>query len=196
MRFSLLALALTASGLVAQERQKPKADLILYGGVVYRGGETPAQAVAVRGNLILAVGGTESMLGLCGPKTRVIPLRGRLVVPGFNDNHVHFASAARFLEFNIMTTTTQAEFVEWVKDVGVVVSDQSDSRDLRGCHEAEDYGQACGWVVPRRAAFRHRRAQGLYVGECLRQFRGEHQGHARGRQARGLDSVVEEHPRV
>jgi hypothetical protein len=30
---------------------------------------------------------------------------------------VHFASAARFLEFNIMTTTTQAEFVERVKDV-------------------------------------------------------------------------------
>jgi predicted amidohydrolase YtcJ len=117
MRFRLLALALTASGLVAQERQKPKADLILYGGVVYRGGETPAQAVAVRGNLILAVGGTESMLELRGPKTRVIPLRGRLVVPGFNDNHVHFASAARFLEFNIMTTTTQAEFVERVKDV-------------------------------------------------------------------------------
>ncbi|HXQ71844.1 MAG TPA: amidohydrolase family protein, partial [Pyrinomonadaceae bacterium] len=51
------------------------------------------------------------------PQTRAIDLKGRFVIPGFNDNHVHFASAAQFLEFNIMRVSTQDEFVARVKDV-------------------------------------------------------------------------------
>jgi hypothetical protein len=38
-------------------------------------------------------------------------------VPGFNDNHVHFQSAAQFLEFNIMTVSSQGEFVRRVKSL-------------------------------------------------------------------------------
>ena len=38
-------------------------------------------------------------------------------MPGFNDNHVHFASAAQFLEFNIMAVSTQEEFVKRMKEV-------------------------------------------------------------------------------
>lgn len=119
MRHFVPTLVLSACFLTAQQRPDIPADLILYGGVVHTvDPEQPTvEAVAVRGDKIVAVGTNESMLKLRGPKTRVIPLRGKLVVPGFNDNHVHFASAARFLEFNIMTTTTQEEFVERVKDV-------------------------------------------------------------------------------
>jgi hypothetical protein len=51
-----------------------------------------AEAVAVYGNRIAAVGSTADLRSLAGPKTRVIEGRGRLVLPGFNDAHVHFLS--------------------------------------------------------------------------------------------------------
>ena len=99
--------------------QNPTADLILYNGVVWTVDEKnpTAQAVAINGNKIVSVGKNDDVLKHRGPQTRVIDLKGQFVVPGFNDNHVHFASAAQFLEFNIMRVTTQEEFVARVKDV-------------------------------------------------------------------------------
>ncbi len=112
---------LAAATLVAQSRPaaKPTADLILHGGVVWTVDEDnpKAAAIAVRGAKIVAVGKSDNVLRWRGPDTRVLHLDGKLVVPGFNDNHVHFASAARFLEFNIMTTQTQEVFVARVKEV-------------------------------------------------------------------------------
>jgi predicted amidohydrolase YtcJ len=42
------------------------------------------------GERVTAVGSDDLVRALVGPKTRVIALKGRLVVPGFNDAHVHF----------------------------------------------------------------------------------------------------------
>ncbi len=98
---------------------RPEApDLILHHGVVWTGdADHPrAQAVAVRDGRIVAVG-DEAVLAMAGPGTRVLDLEGAFVVPGFYDTHVHFAAAARFLEFNLMRTATQAAFVERVADV-------------------------------------------------------------------------------
>ena len=99
--------------------QQPGADLILHNGVIYTVDDKnpTAQAVAIKDGKFLAVGSDKSVLQLRGPETRIIDLKGRFVVPGFNDNHVHFASAAQFLEFNIMRAATQDQFVERVKDV-------------------------------------------------------------------------------
>ena len=99
--------------------QQPGADLILHNGVIYTMDDKnpTAEAVAIKDGKFAAVGSDKSVLQLRGPKTRVIDLKGRFVVPGFNDNHVHFASAAQFLEFNIMRAATQEQFVERVKDV-------------------------------------------------------------------------------
>lgn len=99
--------------------QSPTADLILYNGVVWTVDEKnpTAEAVAIKGNKILYVGKNDDTLKYRAPQTRAIDLKGRFVVPGFNDNHVHFASAAQFLEFNIMRVSTQEEFVARVKDV-------------------------------------------------------------------------------
>lgn len=47
------------------------------------------QAAAVRGNEICAVGTTEEVLGLSGPKTQVVDLRGNSLLPGFIDSHLH-----------------------------------------------------------------------------------------------------------
>ncbi|MFU8812958.1 MAG: amidohydrolase [Balneolaceae bacterium] len=76
-----------------------------------------AGAIAIAGTEIVAVGTTEEISAMADVNTHVIDLDGAFVVPGFNDNHVHFASAARFLEFNIMRASSQAEFVERVEDV-------------------------------------------------------------------------------
>ena len=104
--------------LAAVPPQEP-ADLILVDGDVYTvdAARPRARAVAVRGERILALGSSDEVRALAGPETRVIDLGGRLVLPGFVDNHVHFASAARFLEFNIMRVDDQREFRRRVADV-------------------------------------------------------------------------------
>jgi len=69
-----------------------QADLVLVRGKIWT--ENPRQpeveAVAIQGNRIVEVGDSDSVLKLAGPKTRVVDLKGRRVVPGFNDAHVHF----------------------------------------------------------------------------------------------------------
>lgn len=49
-----------------------------------------AAAVAISGNRISAVGASANLRPLAGPKTRVIDAVGKLVLPGFNDAHVHW----------------------------------------------------------------------------------------------------------
>lgn len=51
-----------------------------------------AEAVAVLGNRIVAVGATRELRGLAGPQTRIVDGRGRSLLPGFNDAHVHWLS--------------------------------------------------------------------------------------------------------
>ena len=68
-----------------------EADLVLVGGRVWAGrGKPEGTAIAVAGERVVAVGSDGQIRALAGPKTRVVDLHGRLVVPGFNDAHVHF----------------------------------------------------------------------------------------------------------
>jgi predicted amidohydrolase YtcJ len=95
------------------------ADLILHNGVVWTVNETQAtaEAVAIRGERLVAVGTNEDALARRGPATRVIDLQGAFLMPGFNDTHVHFGSASAFYEFNIMRTATQEQFVARVEEL-------------------------------------------------------------------------------
>jgi predicted amidohydrolase YtcJ len=67
-----------------------EADLLFTGGPVYLGNpaRSRATAVAVRRDRIIAVG-HEELGDLAGPGTEVVDLRGRLLIPGFQDAHVH-----------------------------------------------------------------------------------------------------------
>ena len=67
-------------------------DVILSNGKIITVDDrfTIAQAVAVRGERIVAVGTNQDIARLAGPSTRRIDLRGRSVVPGFIDNHAHY----------------------------------------------------------------------------------------------------------
>jgi predicted amidohydrolase YtcJ len=67
------------------------ADLVLTNGRVYTvdAARSWAGAVAVRGDRIVAVGEADRVGDLIGTRTEVIDLRGRMLLPGFQDAHVH-----------------------------------------------------------------------------------------------------------
>jgi predicted amidohydrolase YtcJ len=68
----------------------PEIDLLLSGGRVFTttGDAPPATAVGVRDGRIVAVGG-EEVLDLAGPRTQRVDLAGGMLVPGFQDAHIH-----------------------------------------------------------------------------------------------------------
>jgi predicted amidohydrolase YtcJ len=87
-----LGLALLSSPGAAQE----SADLVLSNGKVVTVDDrfSIAQAVAIKGSRIVAVGSTAEIDRLKGPQTNVIDLAGRTVIPGLIDNHAHWIRAA------------------------------------------------------------------------------------------------------
>ncbi len=80
-----------AGALSIVRAQQPAPDLILTNGKIITVDErfSIAQAVAVKGDRIVAVGTTQDVTRLAGPNTRRIDLRGRAVTPGLIDNHMH-----------------------------------------------------------------------------------------------------------
>jgi hypothetical protein len=86
-------LVAVAAGTGAPVRaQQASADTILTNGKIITVDNRfqIAQAVAIRGERILAVGTNQEITRLAGPATRRIDLRGRAVVPGLIDNHAHY----------------------------------------------------------------------------------------------------------
>ena len=119
MRFSRaiawFGLLLSAIGVWAQS--KPTADLIVTNANVWTvDSKLPrAQAVAIIGERIVAVGSQADVQGWRGASTRVIDAGGKLVLPGFNDAHVHFVSGGQQLDAVDLNDATSAE--EFVKRV-------------------------------------------------------------------------------
>jgi predicted amidohydrolase YtcJ len=77
------------------------ATLVLTGGRVFTADTTHpwAEAVAIRGERIVAVGSTADARRVAGPYTREIPLGGRVVIPGINDAHDHLGDRGLGPEF-------------------------------------------------------------------------------------------------
>ena len=117
----ILALTMTASVSAQNAPEKPKADVIFTHGDVYTGIVDPtsmvagkrAEAIAVRGDRILAVGTRDEVLKTKGPDTKIIDLGGHFVMPGFNDAHMHLAHAGQEkLSVNLVGAKTLDEFRE------------------------------------------------------------------------------------
>ena len=92
----ILACAAAAAltwGAASAQSPAPAPDLVLHGGKVVTVDErfSVAQALAVRGDRIVAVGSDATVRALAGPATRQIDLRGRTVIPGLMDGHLHNA---------------------------------------------------------------------------------------------------------
>src|SRR5262245_21797398 len=89
---SLLLAALAASAASAAAETKPAADLVVLNARVWTGDarRPEAEAIAVVGERIVAVGSRADIELWRGPETGLVDAEGRRVVPGFNDAHVHF----------------------------------------------------------------------------------------------------------
>src|ERR1700676_960907 len=91
------------------------ADLILTNAKVWtvNTAQPQAEAVACRGSRIVAVGSSADIHKWAGPHTQVIDLAGKLVLPGFNDDHVHFyTGGAHLSNVQLRDAKTEAEFRE------------------------------------------------------------------------------------
>lgn len=84
---------------VNQAQSKPTADLIITNAKIWTVDKSmpSAEAVAVLGERIVAVGSNTDVDAWRGPRTHVIDAGGRSLLPGFNDAHVHFVSGGRQL---------------------------------------------------------------------------------------------------
>lgn len=101
LRFLALAVALQAVAaphaaqptIVPAQAPTPVAELVLYNGrvITVDGAFSIAEAVAIAGDRIVAVGTTAGVRAHTSATTRQIDLRGRAVIPGLMDNHLHSA---------------------------------------------------------------------------------------------------------
>ena len=108
----LLSLLLVPSIIHAQ--QAP--DIIFHNGKILTvdGNFSIAQAVAVTGNRISAVGTDQQVLATAGPKTQKIDLKGRAMVPGLVDTHRHMYSYAESAYANYLTPDQMRRYpVDW-----------------------------------------------------------------------------------
>ena len=95
------------------------ADLVLFNGRVFTVEKSLpwAEAVAVRDGKIMAVGANAEVKKLIGKDTQTIDLQGKLVLPGFNDAHLHFASGGLYLlGIDLRPARDEKEFVSILKE--------------------------------------------------------------------------------
>ena len=103
------------SGVYANAPPKPSATLIITNAAVYTADKQrpKAEAVAAVGDRIVAVGSRAEIDVWRGPETRVIDAGGKLVLPGFNDAHVHFIQGgAQLDQVQLTDATSPQEFAK------------------------------------------------------------------------------------
>ena len=104
---------LLVTGAFASAQPRPAATLIVTNATIYTVDKQhpKADAVAVIGDRIVAVGSSAEIDLWRGPQTSVIDAGGKLVLPGFNDAHVHFISGgAQLDQVNLNDAATPQEF--------------------------------------------------------------------------------------
>jgi predicted amidohydrolase YtcJ len=115
----LLAFTITmAINAESQSRANPSPQIIIINATIHTmdPARPRAEAVAIFDNRIMAVGSTKEIRTLAGKATRVIDVHGRLVLPGFNDAHVHFLSGGfQLASVDLRDANTPEEFAERIK---------------------------------------------------------------------------------
>jgi len=109
--------ALTLSGGAPSPASHDPADLVIHNAKVHTVDPTrpEAQALAIVGDRIRAVGSEEEIRAWIAPGTRVLDARGATVLPGFNDSHVHFVDGSLGLsQVQLGDATSRQEFTRRV----------------------------------------------------------------------------------
>ena len=117
----MLALSLGFLFIAASvQAQKPAAaDLIFVDGRVWTVDKAmpEAQALAVQNGRIMGIGSSAEIRTLAGPSTRIIDLAGRMLMPGFIDNHVHFLnSGLQLLGIELRSAASEEEFTRRIAE--------------------------------------------------------------------------------
>jgi predicted amidohydrolase YtcJ len=116
-KLSVLCASLAAA--LGAPARAQEADLIVTAARVWTGDSTRpwAEAVAVRGDRIVAVGTAAEVRRHHAPRTRLLSAPRGFVVPGFIDNHTHFSQAgALLLGVNLLDVADEAGLVRRVKE--------------------------------------------------------------------------------
>ncbi|MEJ8819982.1 amidohydrolase [Lacibacter sp. H407] len=95
----ILLLSITTIAFLSFKQDRSTADavdLVVLNGRIFTGNEQQpfAEAMAVRKNRIVAIGTTVDIKAMIGSSTKQYQLNGKLVIPGFNDAHIHFLSGS------------------------------------------------------------------------------------------------------
>jgi predicted amidohydrolase YtcJ len=146
MRFPTLRLAchlsllfvLCLSAAAASEPAPPPADIIVTNARIYTMNPENkwAEAVAIRGEKIIAVGDRKRIDAYRGPSTKVIDAGQRLVLPGFTDCHIHF------MDGSLGLTRVDLNGAATVEEIQKRVKAYADS------HPKEPWIQGMGWTYP------------------------------------------------
>ncbi|HEX7335777.1 MAG TPA: amidohydrolase [Gemmatimonadales bacterium] len=115
---ALLALTLGVAACNAGEAtQSQPPDLVVYGRVWTGDSVRPwAQAVAVSGDTVAAVGDSAQIANSVGPRTRVLANGKAMVVPGFMDGHTHFLTGGfQLASIDLRDAASPAEFIARLK---------------------------------------------------------------------------------
>ena len=146
-------------------------DLVLVNGKVVTVDDcfSIAQAIAVKGGRIVAVGSNAAIRKLAGPDTKLIDARGHTVIPGLIDNHAHFVRVAEkwHSEMRLDGITSRAQAIkmlqeriraakpgEWIVSLGGW-SEEQFTDDPRGFPLAELDTLAPNNPVALQAIYRH-----------------------------------------
>jgi hypothetical protein len=138
MKAALLLLLVVAAVSCRTAARSGAADLIVTNARVWTGSQAQpaAEAVAMVGDRVAAIGRASDVSAWRGPSTRVIDAGGARVLPGFNDSHVHFISGGL----------------------------QLDNVDLRSAPSPQDFARLIGASGP-TASRRHIRSGRFSTGE-------------------------------
>ena len=115
----LFVLMRPSPGIAPAAMQPEPATLVVTNGkvVTVEDSQPEAQAVAVRGDRIVALGSAADIRRYVGPTTEVIDVRGQLVVPGLIEGHGHFTGVGEAeLNLKLMPTTSWDQIVSMVGD--------------------------------------------------------------------------------
>jgi predicted amidohydrolase YtcJ len=95
-KIGICLMVLVLASCSSDNRAKPNVNRIFINGKVWTGdhAQPTAQAMAISGDKIVAVGTTAEIRALASGETEVIDLKNRRVVPGFQDSHIHFIHGA------------------------------------------------------------------------------------------------------
>ncbi len=110
---AFIALVVLTDNFMAAAQAKPAADLIITNARIWTVDKArpQAEALAVLGERIVAVGSAADVDTWHGPQTKVLDAHGKLVLPGFNDAHVHFVDGGAHLqEVQLKDAATPEEF--------------------------------------------------------------------------------------